>query len=272
MPSVNHELRAFRAWPILTRTAQSKTKDLITYGFLAEQIGIHRRVLRFVLGLIQDYCMNEKLPPLTILVVDQATRRPSSGFIAWDADNIEVGLKKVRDYPWSDIQNPFTFASKGASEEDLAHSLVEKPNKAEEVFALVKVRGIAQQIFRKALLEAYNWKCAFCDISFEEALEGAHLIKWGDASNAQRMAVSNGLLLCSTHHRLLDSGYLTLTHSFRVAYSDPKCADGTYSSTDKYISSKLHGRKMNLPTDKRLRPAKDSIAYNHRLHGWGDLP
>jgi putative restriction endonuclease len=58
-------------------------------------MSIHHRALRFVLGKIQDLSLGEKLPPLTILVVNQDTTRPGEGFIAWDVDDLAVGYDPV---------------------------------------------------------------------------------------------------------------------------------------------------------------------------------
>ena len=67
--TINQAERAFRAWPILTkRASEGKT---ITYGELGTLLGVHHRAVRYVLALIQDYRLEEKLPPLTILIVNQ---------------------------------------------------------------------------------------------------------------------------------------------------------------------------------------------------------
>ena len=47
-----------------------------------------------MLGLIQNYCIEEKLPPLTILVVDKSGK-PGTGFIAYDVDKLAEGMALV---------------------------------------------------------------------------------------------------------------------------------------------------------------------------------
>jgi len=92
--SINQAERAYRAWPILTeRAREGKT---ITYGDLGALLGIHHRAVRHVLGLIQAYCL-KKLPPLTILVVDQGGQ-PGTGFIAYDLDKLAEGKSLVYAY------------------------------------------------------------------------------------------------------------------------------------------------------------------------------
>src|SRR4051794_32651460 len=66
---VNQYQRAFLAWPVLTATASNH--GTITYKEVGDRLGIHHRPVRFVLSVIQDHCLKEKLPPLTIIVVGQ---------------------------------------------------------------------------------------------------------------------------------------------------------------------------------------------------------
>ena len=77
----NHEQRAFLTWDVLAGRATARGK--CTYGETADLIGLHHRPLRYVLELIQEYCLAEKLPPLTIIVVNQQTGEPGAGFIGW---------------------------------------------------------------------------------------------------------------------------------------------------------------------------------------------
>jgi len=109
---VNQYERAYRTWSILTQYAARKSS--ITYGQIGKRLGIHHRPTRFILDLIQNYCLEEKLPPLTVLAVNQGTGLPGLGFIAWDVDNLEQGRQQVFSHPWSSFKNPFTFASDDA--------------------------------------------------------------------------------------------------------------------------------------------------------------
>lgn len=76
MSKVNQVERAARAWPVLLTVA--KSRKTITYGELAEALGIHPRPIRYVLGVIQDYCMAERLPSLTVLAVNKGGQ-PGAG-------------------------------------------------------------------------------------------------------------------------------------------------------------------------------------------------
>lgn len=267
---VNQVERAFRAWPVLVDRASKKTT--ITYGELAKKLGIHHRAVRYVLGVIQQYCLDEHLPPLTILIVNQLEGVPGEGFIAWDADDLETGLVKVYGWNWKAMENPFDYASDGSSQDDLVDRLVKHPQEASEIFARVKVRGTAQVIFRKALLRVYEGSCAFCGLTFEDALEASHIVSWAKASAQQRLDPTNGILLCSIHHKLFDAGLITLTKSGKIEYYDPSGKDGTYSVADKEMTMKLHGKPAFSPKLSIHRPSLTAIEGHHQQHNWGNLP
>jgi putative restriction endonuclease len=140
-----------------------------------------------VLGVIQNWCLTEDKPPLTILVVNKGQGRQGEGFVAWDPSDLEQGYQDVYAYPWSDLPNPFEFAAEDATDpERLARTIVVRPQDAADVYQKVKTRGIAQVVFRLALLDAYRRECAFCGLSFEDALQAAHIIPWGRATAEQR--------------------------------------------------------------------------------------
>ena len=114
-------------------------------------------------------------------------------------------------YPWHELPNPFGFAESGTTLEQLAQRLLTKPEESAEVYGRIQNRGMAQVLFRQALLAAYGWRCAFCGLSLGAALQAAHIIPWPKATAAQRLDPRNGLLLCATHHALFDADILTVT-------------------------------------------------------------
>lgn len=256
--SVNQEQRAAAVWAALAACA--KMAQTITYKELGRASGgFHHRVLRFPLVLIQDYCITEKLAPLTSLVVRVGDARPGKGFTAWDADDLETAQQRVFAFDWDGLPNPFGYAVQGSTEEELADRLVEMPNSSAEVYQLVKVRGKAQAIFRQALLRAYDSSCAFCELSFTVALDAAHIVPWAACSADERMSVNNGILLCSNHHGLFDADWLRVDEAYRIQYSGMARKHGSHSPMDEAVSANLHGRTMTLPKDKKLWPAPEHI-------------
>lgn len=266
MSRVNQAERAFRAWAILTGIAARKEQP-ITYGGLGGMLGVHPRVIRYVLSLIQDYCLEERLPPLTILVVNRKGV-PGSGFVAHDVARLDEGMEDVRNMPWNTLENPFAFAASGKSYEAILSALRQDPGMSEDVYRRVKSRGIKQIIFRDLLLRAYSGSCAFTGMEITEGLEAAHIIPWNSASDAQRLDVRNGLLLNSFHHKLFDAGYFTLTTDHRIVYSDPNDENSAHAACEKPWTIDLHGKKMRLPLRINQRPLAEYITRHHAIAGW----
>lgn len=270
--SVNQESLAFKSWPILIERASKK--ENITYKELAEQIGVHYRVVRHSLGEIQKYCQQENLPPLTILVVNQSTKKPSHGFTAITIktdDDLTRGRDRVYEYPWKKRENPFSYASDGSKLEDLAKKLVRFPLDRDSLMKQVTDRSSRQELFRKALLITYKNQCAFCGLTLKEALEACHIVPWSEASDEERFSLDNGILLCSIHHRLFDAGQFTIRQSGEIIYRNPERRMGSKSGIDEIMTSKLHGKIAFCPAKKEYQPSEKLIDYHQKKHNWDEL-
>jgi len=268
MSQINQTERARLAWQVLISVA--KLRETITYAGLGARIGVHHRAIRYVLGPIQDYCLESRLPPLTILVVN-GSGRPGSGFIAHDPNDLESGLEAVWRHPWENEQNPFDFAAEGLSYDALITTLTKTPEEAEAVYVKVKSRGVKQILFRDAVRKAYSLRCAFTGIQFGDALDACHIVPWAYATPQQRMDVRNGLLLNPLHHRLFDKAYMTISDDYKILYCDPKSAAWEHSKIEAAITLKLHNQEMHLPRFLRHRPLAENIDRHNVLVGWGSL-
>ncbi|MEP0826926.1 MAG: HNH endonuclease [bacterium] len=252
---VNQEARACKAWELLTRVARSKR--FVTYQELAAALGTHHRADRFVLGLIQDYCLKEKLPPLTILVVNKHTGKPGSGFIGCSNESLDEGVNGVRGYDWSKAPNPFSYAADGTAAASLIKQLLKSPESSKDVYAKVKVRGQQQSMFRSVLMEAYEGRCAVTGLSFEQTLDACHIIPWSQCGPELRMNPLNGILMSCLLHRLFDLGHLRLDEDYRIYF---KLKESELESPENRAFVKnYHGKRIRLPKSKSLWPRKDLI-------------
>lgn len=255
-------------WTELTDLAEMhQTKS---YGQVAPLIDTNPLSVRRALDPIQRYCLDHRLPPLTALIVSQDTGLPGDGFYAWDVDDMATAKPLIFAHPWEKLPNPFGGFGPADTPESLAQRLLTSPEASAAVYAKIKVRGTVQDIFRAALYEAYDGQCALCGLTFRQALEAAHIVPWGAATHAQRMDPRNGLLLCSTHHKLFDAGLLTLSRSYRIVYLDVQMKQGPYSLADVDMTTALHGKTVKLPADKALWPSVAFLSTHHRTAGWTD--
>ena len=80
-----------------------------------------------------------------------------------------------------------------------------------EVLRLTKQR-VGQDLFRGALMDYWGGACAVTGIAVPELLRASHAKPWADcATDAERLNVFNGFLLCAHLDALFDRGLLTFT-------------------------------------------------------------
>ena len=251
----NWEYKAYLTWDILADCA-AREEPTIYYSELGQKIDVTPLNVRLALSKIQDYCLEEKLPPLTVLAISKASQKPSSGY---KGDNSEVN--EVQKYEWEKLDNPFSYASDGETTiESLSKFLLANPEKSKEVYYTVKSRGVGQSIFRAGLLEAYQNRCAFCGFSFEEALEAAHIISWNEAEYTHKTSINNGLLLCAIHHRLYDTKIISINEEYKIIKTGDKMdKKKSMSQIDNSLTQNLVGKRMNLPKNEKYYPDKELI-------------
>jgi putative restriction endonuclease len=76
-----------------------------------------------------------------------------------------------------------------------------------ETLAIVRQR-IGQHLFREALLEYWDGRCAITGLAVPELLRASHAKPWKNATDTERLDVHNGLLLAVHLDALFDRGLL----------------------------------------------------------------
>lgn len=74
--------------------------------------------------------------------------------------------------------------------------------------ALVRQR-VGQQLFRGAVLAAYDGRCCITGLNMPELLTASHIVPWAHAPE-HRLNPANGLCLNALHDRAFDRGWLTI--------------------------------------------------------------
>ena len=101
---MNRAERATQLWAVLAWCARHRQN--ITYGDLAKTSGAFTAGLGQLLEPIQSYCLLNDLPPLTILVVQQESGMPGSGFTGAGADELAAAQAQVFAFDWLEHGNP----------------------------------------------------------------------------------------------------------------------------------------------------------------------
>ncbi len=121
------------------------------------------------------------------------------------------------------------------------------------------VREVKQRIhqgqFRGAVLPAYSDRCAICRLREVRLLDAAHIV--GDAEEAGEPVVSNGLSLCSIHHRAFDQDLVGVAPDLSVHVSRRLLDDEDGPMLD--VLKGFHGSTIDAPTKRVWRPDPDRL-------------
>jgi putative restriction endonuclease len=107
-----------------------------------------------------------------------------------------------------------------------------------------------QARFRGRVLPAYLDQCAICRLKEVRLLDAAHIV--ADLEPTGIAAVSNGLSLCSIHHRAFDEDLVGIdpTHTVHVARRLRDDEDGPMLD----VLKSCHGTVLRVPNRRALRP------------------
>ena len=96
-------VRAQQVWLILVGVVMCRTGSIvtITYKDLSDKIGfVQANRLNCELGLIRDYCLANRLPPLNSIVVNSGTGEPGSGVKTSPESTARLDQIKVMRVNW----------------------------------------------------------------------------------------------------------------------------------------------------------------------------
>ncbi len=115
--------------------------------------------------------------------------------------------------------------------------------------------------FRHNVLQAYEHRCAVCDFDVRMGaktlcIEAAH-IKWHSHGGPDE--ISNGIALCTLHHKLFDLGAFTLDEDRQFLVSEKVVGTDGF---DLWLE-RFHGDTINRPVRAVYEPGVDYIAWNH---------
>jgi putative restriction endonuclease len=118
-----------------------------------------------------------------------------------------------------------------------------------------KVR-IHQRRFRGRVLTAYRDSCAVCRLKELRLLDAAHIV--GDAEPTGEPHVSNGLSLCSIHHRAFDQDLVGISPDYGVHVSRRLLDDEDGPMLE--LLKTFHGGTIVLPSSVAARPDRLQLA------------
>ena len=114
--------------------------------------------------------------------------------------------------------------------------------------------------FREKVLRAYRYRCGIC--GFQAQMDGRHLaleaahIKWHAAGGPD--VESNGIAMCSLHHKLFDKG------AFMFKDSKLLVSESVYGTSSSFeaILLKHHGQTLENPIREEYNPEKQWLEWH----------
>ncbi|MBN2315921.1 MAG: HNH endonuclease [Sedimentisphaerales bacterium] len=132
--------------------------------------------------------------------------------------------------------------------------------------SIIRVRG-----FRQAIIDAYNYKCAICEMKIYSPdsllweVEAAHIVPH---SFLGRDDIWNGLALCHLHHWAFDVGWLTLQDDYTICVSSKIHSlppdFGRFGDYEFIRAISRKRRRIFLPGRIELHPHHNSIRWHRQ--------
>ena len=118
-----------------------------------------------------------------------------------------------------------------------------------------KVR-LHQGRFRNAVLLAYRDQCTICRLKEVRLLDAAHID--ADIAPSGTPVVTNGLSLCTIHHRAFDQRLVGVSPDYEVRVSRMLLDDDDGPMLD--VLKGFHGQPIHLPARRTNRPDRERLA------------
>jgi putative restriction endonuclease len=129
-----------------------------------------------------------------------------------------------------------------------------------EIERRYKVRQVKQRLhqaqFHGAVLTAYRERCTICTLKETQLLDAAHIVV--DADELGVPLVSNGLSLCSIHHRAFDEDLVGISPDQEVRVSRRLLDDDDGPMLE--LQKDFHGCRILVPTSRKLQPDRHRLA------------
>ena len=107
------------------------------------------------------------------------------------------------------------------------------------------------------MLSAYNKRCAICTLKYAELLDAAHILP--DTDERGLPVVTNGMAMCTIHHRAYDQNFLGVSPDYVVHINERMLADSDGPMLQ-YGLQAMNGKPLELPARRGDRPDREYLA------------
>lgn len=132
---------------------------------------------------------------------------------------------------------------------------IDDPIERQYEFRATRTR-VHQAHFRRLILPPYEKRCAICSLRQERLLDAAHII--GDLEERGEPVISNGLSLCSIHHRAFDNQLVGVSPDYEVHVSRRLLEDEDGPMLE--LLKRFHQQPLLVPKRPSARPDPERLA------------
>ncbi|RCJ28465.1 HNH endonuclease [Nostoc minutum NIES-26] len=121
---------------------------------------------------------------------------------------------------------------------------------------------IRNAFFRKAIVQVYDCKCAFCGLkvtknSNQNIVDGAHIKPFSQFYDSR---IYNGIALCKNHHWAFDCGWFAVDEQYKIIVSN----DLKEVSPHAKSMQDFHGEKLLLPNKEQYFPELEALQWHRQ--------
>jgi len=214
---------------------------------LAKEKLVSRPTSTIILTMKKEWMLTEEGfdKALKLLNIPQSQKE----FLPTKTFEVQKMVKKLVETPRPDNYTPF--------------------NREQKIVKITRESAIRIRSFRQAVIEAYDFRCAFCGLkinspnTFIWEVEAAHIIPHGEKGKDDIM---NGIALCRLHHWAFDNGWFAVENDFTIRVSSKinslPSDFGKMNDYDFFRISSSQKAKINLPKRKEIYPHVSAITWH----------
>ncbi len=214
---------------------------------LAKEKLVSRPTSTIILTMKKEWMLTEEGfdKALKLLNIPQSQKE----FLPTKTFEVQKMVKKLVETPRPDNYTPF--------------------NREQKVVKITRESAIRIRSFRQAVIEAYDFKCAFCGLKINSPntliweVEAAHIIPHSEKGKDDIM---NGIALCRLHHWAFDFGWFTVENDFTIRVSSKiNSLPSDYGKMNDYDfirTASSQNAKINLPKRKEIYPHVSAITWH----------
>ncbi|MBD2099498.1 HNH endonuclease [Leptolyngbya sp. FACHB-261] len=114
--------------------------------------------------------------------------------------------------------------------------------------------------FRKIVLRAYQYQCAFCGLKVDTSLnqnivDGAHIKPFSEFRDDR---INNGLSLCKNHHWAFDRGWFSIEDDYTILVSNDLREESPHAKP----MQEFQGERILLPNQENYFPRSEALRWH----------